>query len=294
MRKVATFSIAGFDPNADEWGIAVASKFLAVGAVVPWARAKVGAVATQAFANLTFGPRGLDLLADGRSAKEVVDELVSSDLGSEHRQVGVVDFEGESATFTGEECLEWAGGTAGEGFAAQGNILTGPEVIEEMVRAFTSVSGALADRLLAALSAGDRAGGDRRGRQSAALLVVREAGGYGGANDRAIDLRVDDHSGPVQELIRLRSIHRLYLERPKEEDILEIDDALGTEIYALLVSLGAHEGGSGAFDAAAAEALRVFMGIENLEERWVEGRRIDQNVLDYLRAKSVALGGRDL
>lgn len=294
MRKVATFSIAGFDPNADEWGIAVASKFLAVGAVVPWARAKVGAVATQAFANLTFGPRGLDLLADGRSAKEVVDELVSSDLGSEHRQVGVVDFEGESATFTGEECLEWAGGTAGEGFAAQGNILTGPEVIEEMVRAFTSVSGALADRLLAALSAGDRAGGDRRGRQSAALLVVRESGGYGGANDRATDLRVDDHSGPVQELIRLRSIHRLYLERPKEEDILEIDDALGTEIYALLVSLGAHEGGSGAFDAAAAEALRVFMGIENLEERWVEGRRIDQNVLDYLRAKSVALGGRDL
>lgn len=286
MFRIATFSIAAADIGNGEWGVAVASKFLAVGAVVPWARAKVGALATQALANLTFGPRGLELLEKGRTAKEVLDELLSSDPIPEHRQVGAVDGEGGAATYTGEQCLDWAGGLTGENFAVQGNILSGPQVIEGMRDAFVSSTGPLADRLLASLLAGDLAGGDRRGRQSAAIVVAREGGGYGGDNDRAIDLRIDDHPDPVRDLMRIREIHRLLLERPGADDILEIDDAMTGEIQELLAGLGHYDGPqTSQYDAQTAEALRTYMGIENLEERWLDDKRIDRNVLAYLRSR---------
>ena len=200
---VATFSIVARDEAADELGVAVQSRFLAVGSVVPWARAGVGAIATQAFANTTYGPRALALLADGTSPEDVLAALLRDDPGKAQRQVGIIDAQGRAATFTGDACLPWAGGLAGRGYAVQGNILAGPEVPEAMAAAFETTSGALAERLLAALAAGQAAGGDARGRQSAALLVVRAGAGYGGFDDRYIDLRVDDHPAPIRELRRL-------------------------------------------------------------------------------------------
>lgn len=188
---------------AGDWGIAVASRFPCVGAVVPWAKAGGGAVATQSWANTSFGPDGLALMGGGVDAQEALDRLLSSDDGREDRQVGFVDGSGRSATFTGSKCMDWAGGTTGDGFAAQGNILAGDAVVAELARAFTETEGDLCDRLLTALAAGDAAGGDKRGRQSAALLVVRDGGGYEGRNDRYIDLRVDDHADPINELVRI-------------------------------------------------------------------------------------------
>ncbi len=200
---VSTFSVVGYDPEKKEWGIAVASRVLAVGSIVPWAEAKAGAIATQSYANVTYGPRGLKLLAEGKSAQEVIDALTGDDQRKAVRQVGIVDRNGDAATFTGEQCMPWAGGKTGKHFACQGNILKGPEVVDEMAKAFENAKGPLAWRLFGALEAGDKAGGDKRGKQSAAIYVVREKGGYAGMNDRAIDLRVDDHTEPVAELARL-------------------------------------------------------------------------------------------
>ncbi|MFB3909475.1 MAG: DUF1028 domain-containing protein [Candidatus Eisenbacteria bacterium] len=200
---VSTFSCVGYDPETGDLGVIVQSKFFAVGAVVPWARAGVGAIATQAFANTTFGPRGLDLLAEGKSPQEAIEALTRPDSLRDRRQVGIVDATGRSATYTGPECQTWAGGTAGAGFAAQGNILAGEEVVRRMAAAFQSTAGMLGDRLLAALEAGQSAGGDSRGMQSAALLIVRKNGGYGGYDDRYCDLRVDDAADPIAELRRL-------------------------------------------------------------------------------------------
>jgi uncharacterized Ntn-hydrolase superfamily protein len=208
--EVATFSIVGFDPQTGELGIAVASKFLAVGAVVPWAQAGVGAVATQAYANTTYGPRGLELLAAGEDATGALNALIESDDGRERRQVGIVDAQGRSATFTGKECMAWAGGKAGKYYACQGNILTGAEVVNAIAATFEQTEGDLAVRLVAALKAGDEAGGDSRGKQSAALLVVKEGGGYQGLNDRYIDLRVDDNPEPITELSRLLGMQLSY------------------------------------------------------------------------------------
>jgi len=200
----STFSIVAADPEAGEVGVAVASRFFSVGSVVPWAEAGVGAVATQAFANTSYGPRGLELLARGLSADETISVLTREDEGRDRRQVGVVAADGGAASYTGPGCNAWAGGRSGPGYAAQGNILTGAEVVAAMERAFLDSAGRpLADRLYAALAAGDAAGGDSRGKQSAALVVVREGGGYGGFNDRAIDVRVDDHAEPIVELGRL-------------------------------------------------------------------------------------------
>jgi uncharacterized Ntn-hydrolase superfamily protein len=195
--RPSTFSIVAFDPDLPAWGVAVASKFPAVGAVVPWGNAGVGAVATQALANTTYGPHGLELLSQGKSALEVVEQLVGPDDVRDQRQVGIVDASGGSATFTGEACFDWAGGTSAEGVAIQGNILAGPAVVEEMYRAYRDTRGAFPQRLLEALRAGDAAGGDRRGRQSAAMLIVKPGGGYGGLNDRWLDCRVDDHHEPL-------------------------------------------------------------------------------------------------
>lgn len=204
-----TFSIVGCDLRRSEWGIAVASKFLAVGAVVPWAEGGVGAIATQSYANTAYGPQGLQLMRDGSSAREVVDTLVAGDAGRAQRQVGVVDARGRSATHTGDECMAWAGGRTGRGYAAQGNILAGPGVVDGMADSFESTDGEpLDERLMAALLAGDAAGGDRRGKQSAALLIVSPGRGYAGFNDIALDLRVDDHADPLTELERLEQVSR--------------------------------------------------------------------------------------
>lgn len=280
-----TFSIVAYDPSSDppEWGVAVASKFLSVGAAVPWASAGVGAVATQALANLAYGPDGLQMLASGRTASEVVNALTGPDELREQRQVGVVDATGQVATFTGSECLDWAGGVTGKHFACQGNILTGPEVVEEMASAFQSAKGELGVRLLAALKAGDDAGGDRRGRQGAALYVVREGGGYGGGTDKAADLRVDDHGAATDELLRLWDLHRLYFPRPEELDFVDVDEAIAIELRVHLTALGYDTGEGAGYDARLKEALWAYVGTENLEERWSDDARIEKGVLEHLR-----------
>jgi uncharacterized Ntn-hydrolase superfamily protein len=275
-----TFSIVAWDPEAREWGVAVASKFLAAGAVVPWVRAGSGAVATQAYANVTYGPRGLDLLAT-LSGEEVVDSLIRSDDEREHRQVGIVDREGRTAGFTGSECFDWAGSTAGEGYTCQGNILTGPGVVNDMAAAFEATAGDLAGRLLAAMAAGDSAGGDRRGRQSAAMLIAREGGGYLGDSDIALDLRVDDHPTPVGELGRLLDIHRLLFPNPDELDFVEIDGPLAIKVAAALSGAG-FEVSSSSYDDNLRQALFAWVGNENLEMRWSEKAEIERTVLRLL------------
>ena len=278
---VATFSIVAFDPETDALGVAVQSRFLAVGAVVPWARAGAGAVATQAMANFNYGPRGLDLMSRGNSAQETVGALISSDDEREHRQLGVVDAAGRTATFTGGECFEWAGGITGEHYAAQGNILVGRETVEAMARTFEATAGDLAGRLLAALDAGQAAGGDSRGKQSAALLVVREGGGYGGDNDRVLDLRVDDHPEPIRELIRLRSLHTLYF--GETEDVVAVDGDVRQDVAAALQRFGYLE--RGADDETLLDALSAFIRTENFEEREQERGYLDRAVLEFMKEK---------
>lgn len=211
---VHTFSIVAYDPETGDLGVAVESKFFSVGPVVPWARAKVGAIATQSYANVAYGPDGLALLASGQSARETVVKLTQADEGRERRQLGIVDARGTVASYTGAKCNEWAGHYEGSNFCVQGNLLTGEEVVKAMTAAFEKARGEketeLADWLMAALQAGQDAGGDKRGQQSAALLVVREKGGFGGANDRYIDLRVEDHAEPIKELARLLEIHKKF------------------------------------------------------------------------------------
>jgi len=205
-RLVHTFSIVGFDPANGDLGVAVASKFFAVGSVVPWAEAGVGAVATQAAANTTFGPKGLALLRMVIPAEDAMKALLAADAGREQRQVGIVDAVGGAATFTGKDCQTWAGGLTGKNWSAQGNILVSRATVEALGRTFESTKGELAERLMAALEAGDAAGGDSRGHQSAALIVVRKDGGYRALSDRYIDLRVDDAKEPIVELRRLVSV----------------------------------------------------------------------------------------
>jgi uncharacterized Ntn-hydrolase superfamily protein len=271
-----TFSIVARD--GESFGVAVASKFLAVGALVPWAHPHAGAIATQALANISYGPRGLSLLSAGRSADEVVTLLTDPDPEKEQRQLGVVDTQGNAETFTGRECIDWAGGTIGEGYAVQGNILRGPGVVTAMAEAFERTPGDLAARLVSALAAGDGAGGDRRGRQSAALMVVSPNGGYGGTTDTVADLRVDDHKQPVREFARLLDIHRILFTKPTDEDLVAINKTLGKEIDAALTATGYLER-----KGDRRKALERFAGWENLEERIVDGDRIDRHVLAALR-----------
>jgi uncharacterized Ntn-hydrolase superfamily protein len=283
LRVVATFSIVGFDPETGSLGVAVQSKFLAVGAIVPWARAGVGAVATQAMANFNYGPRGLELMGRGETARETVEALISSDDEREHRQVGVVDAAGRAASFTGSECFAWAGGITGEYYAAQGNILVGRETVEALARTFENTPGELAGRLLAALDAGQRAGGDSRGKQSAALLVVRERGGYGGDNDRVVDLRVDDHPEPIRELIRLRSLHALYFGETRPEDVVAVDGGVRRDVETSLQRWGCLDGS--ADDESLLDALSAFIRTENFEEREQERGYLDRAVLEFMREK---------
>lgn len=210
---VATFSIVGYDAETGALGVAVQSKFFAVGAVVPWAEAGVGAIATQSWANTTYGPDGLKLLKSGLSAEQTLERLIADDSGHATRQVGIVDAKGNTANYTGNACNEWAGAASGKHYTAQGNILAGEEVVKAMGKAYEETEGELADKLMAALFAGQAAGGDTRGQQSAALLVVQEHSGYGSFNDRYIDLRVDDAEKPIEELQRLLEIHKEFVPR---------------------------------------------------------------------------------
>ena len=280
---VSTFSIVAFDPESGALGVAVQSKFLAVGSIVPWARAEVGAVATQAMANLNYGPRGLELMTRGKTAGETVEALITADDEREHRQLGIVDAEGRAVTFTGSECFEWAGGITGEHYAAQGNILVGRETVEAMAKTFEGTPGDLAGRLLAALDAGEQAGGDSRGKQAAALLVVREGGGYGGDNDRVVDLRVDDHPEPIRELLRLRGLHVLYFGETKPDDVVAVDGEVGREVAASLQLLGYLD--EGADDEALLDALSAFIRTENFKEREQERGHLDRAVLEFMREK---------
>ena len=282
-----TFSIVARDVKIGELGIAVQSKFLAVGAVVSWAKANVGAIATQAWANTSYGPQGLALLESGNTPQETLTRLLEADEGRADRQIGIVGMSGPPVTFTGEQCYPWAGGHAGEHYACQGNILVSQETVEAMAQTFETTPGPLCDRLIAALLAGQAAGGDSRGQQSAALLVVREKGGYGGFNDLFIDLRVDDHPDPIVELQRILQLHKLYLFPTDPNDILPVDAERATELQILLATTGDYQGTkSGIYDDATREALRQFSGRENLEERWIEDARIDRVVLEYLRQKA--------
>ena len=284
VKTVATFSIVAFDSGTEELGVAVQSKFLAVGSIVPWARAGVGAVATQAMANFDYGPRGLELMSRGKTAEETVEALISADDEREHRQVGVVDARGRGATFTGSECFEWAGGVTGESYAAQGNILVGRETVEALAKTFESAGGDLAGRLLTALDAGQAAGGDSRGKQSAALLVVREGGGYGGNNDRSLDLRVDDHPEPIKELIRLRELHTLYFGETKPENIVPVDGDVKQDVEAALRRLGYLEENA-EDDEVLLDALSTFIRTENFEEREQERGYLDRAVLEFMKGK---------
>jgi uncharacterized Ntn-hydrolase superfamily protein len=292
-RVVATFSIVAADIARGELGIAVASKFLACGAVVPWASAGAGAVATQSYSNTAFGPEGIRMMRDGLSAEQVLAKLIADDPGRDLRQVGLVDAQGRAAAHTGSGCHAWAGHRLGHGFTCQGNILAGPEVVDAMAHAFDAASGALSDRLLEALMAGDRAGGDRRGRQAAALYVVRERGGYGGMNDVLVDLRVDDHPDPMTELRRLANLHQIYFGASPASEKLAIDRTLLTELQRMMRRQGIYGGAeSGEWDETTAKALDAFISTENLEERVDFARRtIDEPALRFLRA-SFSEGGR--
>jgi uncharacterized Ntn-hydrolase superfamily protein len=280
---VATFSIVGYDPHTQELGIAVQSKFLGVGAVVPWAKAGVGAVATQSYANTTFGHKGLELMASGKTAQETMDELIRKDEGRAKRQVGIVDAQGNAATYTGEDCYDWAGGVTGNHFAAQGNILVGQETVEAMATTFEKGEGSLAERLLKALDAGQQAGGDSRGKQSAALLVVKEEGGYGGYNDRAIDLRVDEHAEPIQELTRIFHLHQLYFEKPKPEHVVEIDQEMKAILAQKLEQQNYLSQNNNHTNEKVFRALSDFIHTENFEEREQETGKIDLQVFEYIK-----------
>jgi uncharacterized Ntn-hydrolase superfamily protein len=316
-----TYSIVALDPATGDLGVAVQSKFLAVGAVVPWAQAGVGAVATQSFANVTFGPGGLARMASGMSAGQALERLVNADPLRSQRQVGMVDAHGGAATHTGGSCFAWAGGLTGPGFAAQGNILAGASVVDALVDTLVAGGRPFPELLVECLAAADAQGGDRRGRESASLLIVRAGGGYGGANDRWVDLRVDHHDDPIGELGRLLDLQRLYLDRPAVADLQAVDVTLAAELRKLLTKLEAQPGGRlgnvyqpmnpDAATAAGGDtgdrpmtgtpgplpsnwddewqgALWDWMGVENLEERSAAPGWIDPRVLAVLRAKGRA------
>jgi uncharacterized Ntn-hydrolase superfamily protein len=270
-RPVATYSIVACDLGARQWGVATQSKFLAVGAVVPWAEAETGAVATQSYANPRYGADGLALLREGRSAAEAMEALLAADPGRDERQVGIVDARGGAATFTGAKCFDWASGRTGDGYAAQGNILVSAATVDALATTFESTADQpLAVRLIECLAAAQAAGGDRRGQQSAALIVVQQDAGYGGMSDRVVDLRVDDHPTPIDELQRLHGLHELLFGQTPRDSWLIVDETLRAEIDERLRRLGF-------------ERLEDWAGVQNLEER-VDGEdAIDPVVLEQLR-----------
>jgi uncharacterized Ntn-hydrolase superfamily protein len=276
---IATYSIVACDLEAAQWGVAVQSKFLAVGAIVPWAEPYVGAIATQSYANPRYGPDGLALLREGKSADETIAALTAADEGRDQRQVGVVDGRGRAATFTGGGCNAWAGGRTGPCYAAQGNILVSEATVDALATTFEGNGHLpLAERLLECLAAAQLAGGDRRGQQSAALLVVEKNGGYAKLSDTVVDLRVDDHPRPIPELRRIYSLHHELFGVTPREEWLDVDDALRGELRERLSKLG--------YDGELASAFATWAGTENLEERIDGVERIDPVVLEALRKQS--------
>jgi uncharacterized Ntn-hydrolase superfamily protein len=277
---VATYSMVACDLPAGQWGVAVQSKFLAVGSVVPWAEPHVGAIATQSYANPRYGPDGLALLRDGRRADEVVAALTAADEGRAERQVGVVDGTGRGATFTGDACHDWAGGRTGDCYAAQGNILVSAATVDALAATFEANAHLeLGQRLLECLAAAQAAGGDRRGQQSASLLVVEKDAGYAKLSDTVIDLRVDDHERPIAELRRLFSLHQELFGATPEEDWVDVDDQLATELRERLEKLG--------YTDDLDKAFADWAGTANLEERVDGVTRVDPIVLDALRKATV-------
>lgn len=283
-KLVATFSIAAADPATGEVGVAVQSKFLAVGSVVPWVKANVGAVATQSWANTSYGPRGLELLEQGLTPEQVIEELVGADEGKNLRQVAIVSANGEAAAFTGAECYDWAGHQVGRHYSAQGNILVSEETVSAMGKAFERASGSLAERLLEALAAAQQAGGDSRGKQSAALYVLQEGAGYGGYNDVKVDLRIDDHPEPIEELQRLYKLHQLF--NAPSESFLAMEEAVFDEVKRKLVQLGLLDRiDHASYDGPVKDALKTFALSENFDDRWTEDNKIDEQVFEFLKAK---------
>jgi uncharacterized Ntn-hydrolase superfamily protein len=277
--RVATYSIAACDLEAGQWGVAVQSKFLAAASVVSWAEPGAGAVATQAYANPRYGPEGLALLREGAAAEDVARRLTEADDGREHRQLGIVDRQGRSATFTGSECFDWAGGRTGPGYAAQGNILVSAATVDALADTFEASRGRpLAERLLDCLAAAQEAGGDRRGQQAAGLLVVERDGGYAGLSDVVVDLRVDDHPTPIEELRRIHGLHQLLFGKTPKEEWLDVDEELADELRERLARLG--------YEGELEQALFRWAGNENLEERVDGAEQIDPVVLDELRKVS--------
>jgi uncharacterized Ntn-hydrolase superfamily protein len=275
---VATYSIVACDLEAQQWGVSVQSKFLSVGSVVPWAEPHVGAIATQAYANPRYGPNGLALLREGLSAQEVVDRLTGEDEGRDHRQLGVVDGQGNAATYTGKECMDWAGGRTGTNYAAQGNILVNKETVDAMAETFESSSGLLASRLIDCLAAAQEAGGDSRGQQSSALRVVQRDGGYAGLSDVVVELRVEDHERPIEELRRIYTLHDEIFGVTPRDKWLPVDDELAAELRERLAKLG--------YDGELEESFTRWTGKENLEDR-VDGiEQIDPVVLEALRSRT--------
>jgi uncharacterized Ntn-hydrolase superfamily protein len=278
-RVVATYSIVACDLDAQQWGVAVQSKFLAVGSVVPWAEPGVGAVATQSYANPRYGPDGLALLRDGKSPQATIDTLTAADKDREHRQVGIVDAQGRGATFTGSSCHDWAGGRTGDGYAAQGNILVSAATVDALATTFEANGHLeLPERLIECLAAAQAAGGDRRGQQSASLLVVQKSAGYANLSDTVVDLRVDDHERPIAELRRIYALHRELFGVTPEEDWVDVGDALRAELRERLTTLG--------YDGDLPRAFDDWAGSANLEERVNGVDRIDPIVLDALRRAS--------
>ena len=285
-----TFSIVAFDRATGDLGVAVASKFPCVGAVVPWARAGVGAVATQSWANTDYGPDGLGLMGGGLPAASALDAVLEPDEDREERQAGFVDAYGGSASFTGANCMSWAGGVTGDGFAAQGNILAGEQVVAALARTIAETEGDLCDRLLAALLAGDAAGGDRRGKQSAALLVVRASGGYEGRNDRYIDLRVDDHPDAPAELARLFAVWDDTMLIRHDEPV-DASAEVVVDVQRRLAALGLYDGAStGDLNEATQVALADWAGRHNLEGRLRDDGRLSTHLLMELRDVTPEVG----
>jgi uncharacterized Ntn-hydrolase superfamily protein len=276
---VATYSIVACDLEAEQWGVAVQSKFLSVGSVVPWAEPHVGAVATQAYANPRYGPQGLDLLREGLSAGEVVERLTGADKGRDHRQLGVVDAKGNAATYTGSECMDWAGGRTGAGYAAQGNILVSGATVDALAETFEGSTGQpLAARLIDCLAAAQAAGGDSRGQQSSALLIVQRDGGYAQMSDTVVELRVEDHERPIEELRRIYVLHDEIFGTTPKDKWLDVDDELASELSDRLAKLG--------YDGELPDAFTRWTGKENFEDRVDGTERIDPVVLEALRSRT--------
>ncbi len=283
-----TYSIVGYDPNTDDLGVAVQSKFMCVGAIVPWARANVGAVATQSWINTTYGPNGLSLLESGMVPAQVIQKLTMNDEQKDDRQVGVINNKGEAAAFTGQACFEWAGHIIGENYSCQGNILISEETVQSMASAFENQPGDLADKLIAAVVAADQEGrGDVRGKQSASLLIVREKGGYGGFNDRFIDIRVDEHPEPIKELERVFKIYDMtFLPREPPENLLTIEGDIAINIKEILQELGYLDSKNKTpgtdWEKPEREAFEWWVGINNFENKWRDDGKVWNSIYDYM------------